>query len=257
MKEELFAIASRVREALRGIAASDTAGDAVGKGVDGAPSYRADMIADRAASEALDSLSLKLNVLSEESPYVDRGADQTLVIDPLDGSHNFIQGIPFYAVSLAVGSKSLSGMMYAMVMNVVTGDVFYAEKGRGAFLNDKPIRVRKYDEKSSMFLVYMGSNASLNSYDIARKTSRARSLGSASLEMCYVAHGVADLFYMRCSDNNYALRIVDIAASSLILREAGGEVYDMTGNIFDMKLDISDRKSLLAVGDKNLRRLAI
>ena len=257
MKEELSQIASRVREAVLGVANSDNAKDVVGSGVDGAPSYRADAVADRAASEAIESLSLNMNVLSEESPYVDRGAEQTIIIDPIDGSHNLIHGLPLYSVSLAVGSKSLSNVRYGLVMNIVTGDVFYAEKGKGAYLNDRPIHIRKYVEKESMFFIYMGANSSLNAYDVARKTSRVRSLGSASLEMCYVASGVADLYYMRCSDNNFALRIVDVAASSLILREAGGEVYDLTGNLFDMKLDITDRKGLLAVGDKDLRRLAI
>ncbi len=257
VEEELKRIAVKVREALLTTGLGENARDVVGKGVDGGPSYRADVVADRAAIEAIDALSLNMNILSEESPFIDRKAEQTIIIDPLDGSENMVNGIPFYAVSLAVGTKSLSGVKYGLVMNIVTGDVFYAEKGKGAFFNSKPIHVRKYDEKQSLFFIYMGANASLNSYDIARKSSRIRSLGAASLEMCYLAGGIADLFFMRCSDNNFALRIVDIAASSLILREAGGEVYDLTGNLLDMKFDIGDRKSLLAVGDKNLRRLAI
>ncbi|MBX8631425.1 MAG: inositol monophosphatase [Thermoplasmata archaeon] len=257
MKKELTEIASSVREAVASISGSPKAGEVVGKGVDGAPSYNADAVAEQAAKRKIDELGLGLNILSEESPYVDNKSGQTIVLDPLDGSHNLIRGIPFYSVSIAIGSRSLSGVQYGLVMNLVTGDTFYAEKGKGAFRNDELIHVKKFSEKDSLFFVYMGANASNNAYDISRKSGMVRSLGSAALEMCQVAMGKADLFYLRSVDNAHALRIVDIAASTLILREAGGEVFDMTGNLLDMNFDINDRKSLIAVGDKSLRRLAL
>jgi len=257
VKNELREIAESVRDAVRAIADRDGAGEIAGKGADGQPSYAADVAAEAAAFRKAEELGLNINILSEESPFADRKSEQTLVIDPVDGSLNLIHGVPFYSVSLAVGTGSLSSVKYGLVMNLVTGDTFYAEKGKGAFRNDELIHVRKFNEKDSMFFVYMGANASGNAYDISRKSGMVRSLGSASLEMCLVAFGKADVFYMRAVDSHHALRIVDIAASSLILREAGGEVYDLTGNILDMRFDITDRKSLIAVGDRSLRRFAL
>ncbi len=257
MKAELTEIASAVRSAVLPVAGRESAGEIVGHGVDGAPSYAVDMIAEKAALEAVDRLGLKLNILSEESSYVDNGAPDTLVMDPVDGSRNAINNLPFFSVSLAVGSRSLTGVKSGLVMNLITGDTYYAEKGKGATLNDAPIRTRRLDEKKSVFLVYVGAHASANAYDIMRKSSMVRSYGSAALEMCLVASGCADVFYMRSVDTAHALRIVDIAASSLVLREAGGEVYDITGNIMDMRFDMTDRKSVIAVGDKAMRRLSL
>ena len=257
MKAELTEIASAVRNAVLPILGKAGASEIVGRGVDGAPSYGVDAVAEKAALDAVERLSLRLNILSEESAYVDKGAAETLVIDPIDGSRNAINNLPFFSVSLAVGSRNLSGIKNGLVMNVVTGDVYYGEKGKGATCNEGLIHTRPFDEKKSVFLVYVGTNASANAYDIMRKSSIVRSFGSAALEMCLVASGSADVFYMRSVDNEHALRIVDIAASSLILREAGGEVFDMTGNIMDMRFDMADRKSVIAVGDRSMRRLAL
>lgn len=257
MKAELGAIAGAVRKAVLPVVGKKEAAEIVGQGVDGAPSYAIDMIAENAAMDALKETGLNLNVLSEESKYVDNGAPETLVIDPVDGSRNAINNLPFFSVSLAVGSKNLAGVKYGLVMNLVTGDTFYAEKGKGASWNDNPIQARKFDEKHSVFLVYIGTHASANAYDVIRKSSMVRAYGSAALEMCLVASGSADVFYMRAVDTAHSLRIVDIAASALIVREAGGEVFDITGNIIDMKFDMTDRKSLIAVGDRSMRRLSL
>lgn len=257
MKSELHSIASAVREAVLPLAGKEEASKVVGQGVDGAPSYAIDAAAEGAAVDAIGKSGLKVNILSEESKYVDNGSQDTLVIDPVDGSRNAINNLPFFSVSIAIGSRNLSGVRHALVMNLVTGDEYYAEKGKGATLNDSPIHARPYDEKKSVFLVYIGQHASANAYDIMRRSSMVRSYGSAALEMCLVASGSADVFYMRSVDTAHALRIVDIAASSLILRESGGEVFDITGNVMDMKFDMTDRKSLIAVGDKSMRRLSL
>lgn len=257
MKEELSRVAEAVRSAVAPVAGTADAGKVVGQGVDGAPSYAIDMIAEKAALEAVSQAGMHVNILSEESPYVDNGSPDTLVMDPVDGSRNAINNLPFYSVSLAIGSRNLGGIRHALVMNLATGDTYYAEKGKGATLDGEPIHVRPYDEKHSVFLVYVGANASSNAYDMLRKSSMVRAYGSAALEMCQVAAGRADVFYMRSVDTAHTLRIVDIAAAALIVRESGGEVYDITGNVMDMRLDMSDRKNLVAVGDKGMRRLTL
>lgn len=255
MKEKLISVADVVQNAVSEFCRTGNISEVAGKGADGGTSYRIDRIAEEAALDAIDRAGIDVNVLSEESPYRDRGKQETLILDPVDGSHNALHRIPFYSVSIAIGSRTLSGMRFALVRNLTSGDTYYAEKGKGAQLNGSPISVRAYSERESLFLVFMGAHASSIACDVSRRSDKVRSLGSASLEMCMVASGNADLFYMRGVDSTHALRIVDIAASSLILREAGGELYDMTGNIFDMSLDIKERRSLIAVGDRSLRRL--
>ncbi len=257
MKEELTGIAKAVREAVLPVVGKEGIGKVVGQGADGAPSYEIDRIAEDAALAAITASGLNVNILSEESSYVDNKSSETLVMDPVDGSRNAINGLPFFSISLAIGSKSLSDVKYGLVMNLITGDTYYAEKGRGASVNDSVLHTRHFDEKHSVFLVYVGTHASANAYDILRKSSMVRSYGSAALEMCLVAAGSADVFYMRAVDTAHSLRIVDIAASTLIVREAGGEVFDITGNVMDMRFDITDRKSLVAVGDRAMRRLTL
>jgi fructose-1,6-bisphosphatase/inositol monophosphatase family enzyme len=82
-------------------------------------------------------------------------------------------------------------------------------------------------------------------------------MGCASLEMCLVAQGSAQAHYMNCTNHSRMIRIVDIAASCLILREAGGEVVDLKGGKLDMELSLDDRKNFLAYGDPRIRELVL
>ena len=104
-----------------------------------------DKTAEDAILNAVDDLDLKVNILSEEAGYIDRGYSETLVVDPVDGTHNATLGLPFYTVSLAVGKNSLQGITQAVVKNLVTGDVYTAEKGEGSRLNNKPIHVKEFN----------------------------------------------------------------------------------------------------------------
>jgi fructose-1,6-bisphosphatase/inositol monophosphatase family enzyme len=109
--------------------------------------------------------------------------------------------------------------------------------------------VRPFDQVSSVFMVYLGKYSSAATNAVVHKTRRTRSLGCSSLEMCLVAAGLADGFYLNSDVYERSLRVVDIAASALILREAGGELYDMQGKVLDMTLDLKVRANCLAVGD--------
>jgi len=257
VKEELEEIAKAVRMAVLPVAGTPSAGEIVGHGADGNFSYRIDRIAEDAAFSKIKEMGLKYNILSEESQFQDNGAEETLVLDPVDGSRNAINGLPMFSVSIAVGKKNLAGVRAGLVMDILSGRVYYAEKDNGATMDDKPLKTRKYDERRSVFLLNLGANASSNLYDLSRKSPVVRSYGSAALEICLVAEGRADLYANRSIDNRHAVRIVDIAAAFLILREAGGELYDATGNLLEMQFDINDRKNIFAVGDSTLRRLVV
>ena len=102
-----------------------------------------------------------------------------------------------------------------------------------------------------MLMAYMGSSASPRTYELAARFRRVRALGAASLDLCAVAAGMADAYYLEYLPPERSLRIMDIAAGVLILREAGGEAYTPNtpkGEILDMPLSLDVRKNIMAVG---------
>ncbi len=253
MKEILHLMARKVREAERAIPSQSNRGEELGMGADGTPTLLVDKVAEDVILRFVEERDLPLNVLSEEAGFVDRGKKRTLVIDPIDGTYNSAMGVPFYSVSLAVATHSLRDVETALVQNLVTGDTYCAEKGKGAFLNGKRISVRKYSPNNSTFLCYMGKYATSDTLELMRKARRSRSLGCASLEMCLIAEGKADAYYINCEVRERAIRVVDIAASALILWEAGGEIVDMNDRPLDMRLDLEDRSNYVAYGDEAVK----
>src|SRR4030043_255266 len=139
----------------------------VGKGASGSATSKIDKFAEDAILEYLDSEDIKLNVLSEEAGMIDRGAKETLVVDPIDGTLNCTRGIPFFSVSLAVCSKNMSDCSFALVKNLSSGDTYFARRGGGAELNGHRIGVSKYDKDEGMFIIY-------NNKDSAPETDQVR-----------------------------------------------------------------------------------
>ena len=248
MKDLLLAIADAVVEAVASVGGDP--GAIAGTGASGAPTQAIDKAAEDAVIRQLDKSGSDLNVLSEEVGFVDRGGDRTLVVDPVDGTYNAIRGIPVYGTSLAVGNDRLSTVTHALVRNLPNGDTYYAERGAGAFRNGGRIRTRPYDAKDSMFSVYLGHMAQPESYDVARAGRRVRSLGSAALDLCAVSCGATDLYYMNTRDEA-RLRVIDIAAGVLLVREAGGFVAaPEDGRELDLPFTMKARTNLVAVGDR-------
>lgn len=250
--ETLSAIADAVQEEVRKIPDSNSMGDEICIGADGTPTSRLDKVAENAVLMYLERNAVPLNVLSEEIGFVDRGGEETLVLDPVDGSNNAVAGIPYYTVSLGVGKESLAGIRLAYIRNLVTGDAYWAEKGKGAFKNGKPIHVREPVFKDLFVMNYMGRYAHPEAFNISKKASSSRWLGCSSLETVVVAEGQADAFCMYSENYVHCERIVDIAAAVLILREAGGEIYDLEGNVLNMTFDLEHRSNVMAVGHKSV-----
>jgi fructose-1,6-bisphosphatase/inositol monophosphatase family enzyme len=163
------------------------------------------------------------------------------VLDPVDGTRNAYRGIPFYSVSLAIGTSKISDIEYGIVKNIPTGDIFTAEKQEGAFLNNNRIRVCEMPSAEMLSSISLGKNYTSRAGMLSKK-GNVRSFGSASLEMCMVAISALDYYYV----GRNILRIVDIAAATLIVREAGGFVRTMTGDDLDMEFDLIGRTSVLA-----------
>jgi fructose-1,6-bisphosphatase/inositol monophosphatase family enzyme len=226
--------------------------DSVGIGADGTETLRIDQMAERAILDIVETVPGGLNVLSEEIGWLDRGATHTLVVDPIDGTYNASVGIPFYSVCLAVGNRMFSDVEEALVYNLVSGDTYHAVKGGGATLNGRAINTRSYDEADSLYVLYSGATASDRAHRLTTMPRRVRSLGSAALELCLVAQGCADLFFQ----DGYPLRVTDLAAPGLIVREAGGELFSSACELLEMRLNLEDREEILALGDPSaLERL--
>lgn len=152
--------------------------------------------------------------------------DLVWVIDPIDGTTNYIQGLPFCCISLGLwqGNTPLVGVVF----NPITKQLWTAKKGNGAFLNQKKISC---SQKKSMDYSYGGfgwgrnvKKAQINFPKLLPILHKVRTLGSATLEMCLVAEGIYD-FYLQNEIN-----IWDFAASALIVLEAGGKITEINGH---------------------------
>lgn len=253
MMDILAAIADEVKKAIDLIPEGSDRGEEICMGADGTPTSQIDKIAENTVLRYIAAKNVPLNVLSEEIGYVDNGAEDILVLDPIDGTRNAALNIPYYTISMAVCRKSMSNATYAYIRNMVTGDEYRAEKGKGAYLNGKRISVKGcYNPNQLTMHLYMGRSADPFTFELAKRIKASRSMGCASLEMCSVAEGAVDGFLMMSENYTHSIRVIDIAASCLILREAGGEVYTMEGEPLDMPLDLDYRSNFLAAASKNV-----
>ncbi len=174
------------------------------------------------------------NILTEETGEHKKNSDFVWVIDPLDGTTNFAHGLPIFAVSIGVMNEKeiVAGVVYDVMRNI-----FYsAEKGSGAFANDKKINVSNNDKLGLGVLVTgfpynVAENPDYAFERFTKLTKQARAvrrLGSAAIDFCYVASGVFDGFW------EVSLHPWDMCAGKLIVEEAGGLVTDFTGNEIDI-----------------------
>ena len=170
-------------------------------------------------------------ILAEESGRA-RGArhgDYVWIIDPLDGTTNFIHGLPTYAVSIALAHRGQ--VQQAVVYDPARNDLFYASKGRGAFLNDRRLRVSKRTRLAESligtgFPFRKGDNFKryLKIFEeVMQSCAGLRRPGAAALDLCYVAAGWYDGFF------ETGLQPWDVAAGSLLVSEAGGLIGNFTG----------------------------
>lgn len=257
MKATLNGIADEVMAKYQALPKDFAGHIPVGKGASGSYTSKIDKFAEDAVLAFMDEQGIELNVLSEEIGFVDRGAKKTLVLDPIDGTLNCVRGIPFFSISMAVCTKSMADCDNALVRNLYSGDTYYARRGGGAELNGHRIGVSKYNRDDSIFMMFDGRDVAPETEKVKALASRVRTMGCASLEMSLVAQGSAQAHYMNCTNHSRMIRIVDIAASCLILREAGGEVVDLQGGKLDMEFSLDDRKNFLAYGDPRIKELAL
>ena len=156
------------------------------------------------------------SILSEEAGEI-KGKNETKrwIIDPIDGTFNFLNGLPHFAISIAFEDKSeiVSGIIFDPIKN----EMFFAEKDRGAFFNNQRMRVSKKNNMEDCLFAIGGKNT--NEPEFLNRKS-----GCAALDMAYVASGRYDGYYQK------NLNIWDIAAGIILIKEAGGIINDISLN---------------------------
>lgn len=184
---------------------------------------------DRAAERAIIDILLeaypKHAILAEESGMHGK-SDYVWLVDPLDGTTNFLHGLPGYTVSIAL--QHLGVVTQAVVYDPVRNELFTATRGVGAFVNDRRMRISKTRELSDALICIDADYTESASYTkmlhkVNQQCVGMRCLGSAALSLAYVAGGRFDAFF-ECGLKSY-----DIAAGSLLVQEAGGLVTDIHG----------------------------
>jgi myo-inositol-1(or 4)-monophosphatase len=209
-----------------------------------------DQVAEQAAIAFLESKGFKGRLLSEELGEKGFGAQDypLIVLDPIDGTTNASRGISFYSISAAISSgPRLSDVYAGTVMELPSKRVFSAERGGGAYLDNNKIAVKElqslHEGIIGIDLNVMGNRQKLGEMiPLCLHVRHMRNMGSAALEMCYVAFGGLDMY----ADNRGLLRVTDIAASHIVLKEAGATVLNLKGEPLDCELNLKERVSLVA-----------
>jgi len=236
-------VAEAVEKAVLPLIGKTEAKTGMGMGADGTETEKIDKIAEDAALSVLESDGRSIRLVSEElgEKIIGNKPEFTFVLDPVDGTFNAVNNIPFFCVPVAIGDSDLSDIKYGYVKNLVNSDVYTAEYGKGAFFNNKMIHISsRYDLHDMSLLSYTHHPyaVSVNNH----RVRRVRVFGSAALELCYIASGVFDAFI----DMREMLRVTDIAAGKLIVEEAGGTVTDGDGAPLKTPLDVKQRFNLVA-----------
>ncbi len=192
----------------------------------------ADHASEKAIFEVIRQQFPDHYILSEEAGEMAQDSSYKWIIDPIDGTVNFANGIPICCVS--IGIEKDGQMILGAVYNPFMNEFFVAERGQGAFLNDKRIHVSEQSEVMKACLVtgfpytYLDMpNGPLQVFDrLIRKGIPVRRLGSAAIDLCWVAAGRFDGFY------EHKLQAWDSAAGFLMVEEAGGTITDFEGNYY-------------------------
>jgi len=218
-----------------------------------------DLAAEKAIVETILQYDVSFTLISEESGVQEYGKTPKecyVTVDPVDGTTNFVRGLPFFASSIAVSSAPILSAVYAgIVADLVHNTAYTAIKGKGAFCNTK--RISSYT-MSSLDDAVIGLDLNTNNVaditpqltSLIQKTGHIRHFGANALELCYVAEGLTDAFV----DIRGKLRTTDVAAGMLILKEAGGTVTTHKDEAFDAKLDPKERIKFVASGNKQIHK---
>jgi myo-inositol-1(or 4)-monophosphatase len=186
-----------------------------------------DLLAEKEILKKLKEAKIRCSVITEERGRINLGdSDKLIFIDPLDGSLNYSKSIPHFCVSMAMKEKD--EVNFGVIYDPCRDELFVAEKGKGAFLNGRKIKVNKCknlkDSFCSMGFDFKNFEKSMEVEEkIRRAVRRVRSFGSAGLDFSWVACGRLEGYV------DLDLKPWDLAAGALLVEEAGGKVTDLKG----------------------------
>lgn len=226
----------------------------ISRGAAGDYTFGIDKEAEDIVISSLLDTKLPLTIISEERGVIENGSEYFVIIDPIDGSKNAISGLPFYCLSIAVSKDTtIGGVFLAYVINLLTGDYFWAKRNHGFYFNDVAMTALKEDFfRVIAFEAQMPARDLKDFYVLLAEARRLRCLGAAALDLAYTAYGAISLFV------SPPLRSLDFAGGYLLVKEAGGVVTDLQGNdLANHKLELTARASILASGSELLHKKAL
>ncbi len=231
----------------------DAAGDnGIGRGGD--ISRNIDIIAEKTVLDYLRKVNFDCTVLGEECGTVQISENPSgfVIMDAIDGSANAVRGVPFFCCSLAFATKDrLSSVTDGVVTNLATGETYRATAGNGCYLDEKQIKVRS---KEPIYKI-VGVNTSGASKELVGRLdpvfenhNHVRHFGANALEMALVARGLMDVFI----DLRKKIRIQDLAAGYILVKEAGGLILDENYEPLDSDLSYETRLSFVAASNQKI-----
>ena len=205
-----------------------------------------DKTAEKMLVDALATMLPEAGFIAEENQALQRAARFNWIVDPLDSTTNFIHGVPLFSISIALtdGHEIILGVVYEINLD----EAFYAWKESPAFLNGKEIKVSNSPDLDSSLIAtgfpyydYSLLDPYLELFkDLMKSSHGVRRLGSAAVDLAYVAAGRYDIFY------EYGLNPWDVAAGAIIVKQAGGHVTDFEGKgdyLFGKRIIASNHKT--------------
>ncbi len=230
-----------------------------GIGAGGDPLRDIDLAAEKAIVDTLRGKKIDFTLISEESGIVGYGSNRRecyVTTDPIDGTTNLLRGVPFYATSMAVSEQPFLHAIHAgLVTDLFHLTTYTAEGGVGAYRDGRKLSASR---RVSVEEGVIGLD--LNSYRIKELVPRLTSLmteakhlrhfGANALELCYVADGTIDAFV----DIRGKLRTTDVAAASLIIREAGAILTTPDGRPLDARLDPKEKVEFIAAANEKIHQ---
>ncbi|MDQ3872829.1 MAG: fructose 1,6-bisphosphatase [Thermoproteota archaeon] len=242
-----------VNAEIKGLAGTASAARQMGRGAGGDISRRIDLIAEKTVIDLIRKQGIEATIIGEECGTIE-GKQGYIVMDAIDGTTNAIHGIPFFCCSIAYATDfSLNAVADAAIIDLARGDLYYASKNEGAFLNGKRISVKRESLSDSIIGVNMsGVKPTIveRLVPVIPEAYHIRQFGANALEMCFLARGFLDAYI----DMRGKIRPTDIAAGYLIAREAGAKIYSDNGSSLDSNLDVKTRLSYAAVANDQIHK---
>ena len=198
----------------------------------------ADKKAEKIIIEELSKSRKKFSILSEEIGEIKNSdINNVWIIDPIDGTTNFLHGVPHFAISIAL--KSSNEIISGLIFDPIKNEMFYAEKNNGAYFNNKRMKVSKKKILEECLFATGGKKE-------IKSDLNTRKSGSAALDVAYVAAGRYDGYFQN------HLNLWDIAAGIIIVKEAGGKINEIDCSVVK---DISVKTSSNSIYEKMLEKL--